>query len=99
MTPIVYDDDDFIPDFSEVVASYADLGSADAIAAILQGEGVHAKAEPVHSPNGPPASYNVCVDPRQAHRARWILQDSDLTESELTYLATGALGEDPESEN
>jgi hypothetical protein len=99
MSSVVHEEDDFIPDFSEVVASYTDLGSADAIAGVLQGESVHAKVKPVRSPNGPPTAYHVCVDSRQLHRARWILQDPDLTEAELTYLATGKLGEQTESES
>jgi hypothetical protein len=31
-----------------------------------------------------------------AHRARWILRDSDLTERELCYLATGEFDPVPE---
>jgi len=93
---IDYDDEEFRPAFSQQVAEFSDRGSADAIAGILEGENVHAKVKPTGNLAGVPACYRVLDDPRQLHRARWILQDPDLTDRELAFLATGQLDEEPE---
>jgi hypothetical protein len=44
---------------------------------------------------GVPSGYRVLVDARQLHRSRWILGQSDLTDAELAFLATGQLREEP----
>jgi len=85
----------FAPHCSELVGEFADRGSADAIAGILEGENVHTKVEPYGSAAGIPFRWRVLVDPREVHRARWILQESDLTDRELSYLATGQFDEEP----
>jgi len=92
MSDSAYDDNEFIPDFSEVVAQFDDLTSADVAVAILKNESVCAMVGPFRSISGAQASFQVLVDPRQLHRARWVLRESDLTDAELTYLATGELG-------
>jgi len=92
MSEFVYDEDKFIPDFSEIVAEFDDLTSADVAAALLENESVRAIVGPFRSISGAPATFQVLVDPRQLHRARWVLQESDLSDAELTYLATGELG-------
>ena len=66
-----------------------------AIAGILEDEKVHTKVEAYGSLTaGVPAGYRVLVDPRQLHRALWVLRESDLTDRELCYLATGRLGDE-----
>lgn len=92
--PIVYDEEGFIPILTEVVAEFPEIGSADLAASLLKTELVHAKVDPSSPLAGIGATYRVLVDRRQLHRARWILQDSDLSEAELTYLATGELNPD-----
>ena len=96
MGEFIYDEDEFQPVFSEQVAEFSDLGSADAISGLLEGEKVRAKVQQVGSLAALPDRYQVFVDARQAHRARWILRDSDLTDGELAYLATGQLGDKSE---
>ena len=91
MALVVHDETDFGPTCSEPVAEFSDRGSADAIAGILEGENLHTKVEPVGSVAGLPSRYRVLVDPRQAHRARWVLRENEISESELTFLATGEL--------
>ena len=95
MTNDPFDPDDFTPMFSEQVAEFSDLGSADAIAGVLRGESVQAKVEASRYTAGVPSAFRVLVDPRQLHRARWVLQDNEYTDGELTYLATGELGKEP----
>jgi hypothetical protein len=85
-------DSDFVPQCSELIGQFSDRGSADAIAGILQGEGVHSTVEPHGLLAGVSAGYRVLVDPRQLHRARWVLRESDLSDGELSFLATGELG-------
>ena len=85
-------DGEFVPQCSAPIGEFSDRGSADAIAGILQGEGVHSNVEPHGLLAGIAAGYRVLVDPRQLHRARWVLRESDLTEGELSFLATGELG-------
>ena len=83
---------------SEVVAEYSDRGSADAIAGILEGEGVRTKVVPANFVAGMPSIYRVLVGANQAHRARWVLEGEDFSDSELNFLATGKLGSDPEGD-
>ena len=81
MSHIIDHEDEFVPDFCEIAAKFDDLTSADVAVALLERESVRAKVAPFRSVPGPPVSFQVLVDPRQLHRARWILQDSDLTDA------------------
>ena len=92
MSKLVDDEDLFDARCTEPVAEVSDLGSAQVLVGILLGESVRAKAEPVGLVAGFPRAFRVLVDPRQAHRARWVLQPSDFTDAELDFLATGKLG-------
>lgn len=97
MTRFIIDEDDFLPACSEPVAEFSDRGSADAIAGLLQGENIHTKVHLIGEASGAPRKYLVLVDRRQLHRARWFLADNEISEGELTYLATGELGDKSES--
>ena len=92
MTRFIVDEEDFVPSCTETVAEFNDLGSADAIAGLLKGDGVHTKVKPTGMASGAPRKYLVLVDPTQLHRARWFLENNEISEAELTYLATGELG-------
>jgi hypothetical protein len=96
VTEIEYEDGDFVPGCSEPVAEFTDLGSADAIAGLLAGQGIHTKVEPFRHMAGLPRAFRVLVDPRQLHRARWFLENNDISENELIYLATGKLPNESE---
>ena len=96
MSEFAYDEDELRPLFTEQIGEFANLGSADLVSGVLEGEGFRAKVKPRGLAGGIPTRYLVFVDPRQLHRAKWILRESDLTEAELAYLATGRLGEDLE---
>ena len=80
-----------------VIAEFADRGSADAIAALLRAEDVRASIEPSGLLAGLSSTYKVLVSERVAHRARWILKESEFSESELAFLATGKLNGDEDS--
>jgi len=73
------------------VVSYTDRISAEAVLGLLAGEQlpcVIASAE--HVP-GLASDYSVRVPSRLLHRARWILAQSQVSDAELNYLATGEL--------
>lgn len=72
---------------------FSDRGSAEALAAVLHSEGVPARVESSELIAGIEARYRVLVPSSLVHRARWVLADSDLTDSELDYLATGELSD------
>ena len=69
--------------------SFSDRGSAEALAAVLDSEGVPTRIRSSGLVAGIETRYRVLVPSSLAHRAKWVLADSDLTESELDYLATG----------
>ena len=92
MNKLVYEEGEFIATCREPVTEVADLGSAQLIKGLLEAEDIVARIEPVGLVAGFPRAYRVLVDSRQAHRARWVLQPSDVTEGELAFLATGKLG-------
>jgi hypothetical protein len=70
--------------------------SAEAVGALLEAEGVPTKVTGPHKlVAGFEANFYLAVRESLAHRARWVLSESEFTESELCYLATGKLP-DPE---
>ena len=74
---------------TEIIAEETDLGVADFKVAYLVSEGVPSKSAPSKLRSGVPGSYLVLVNPEQAHRARFLLSESEFTERELAFLATG----------
>jgi hypothetical protein len=70
---------------------FADTLSAVAAAAYLEQNGVPSRVE-AGSPNVDFSNGAfVLVPGHLAHRARWLWAQSDLTETELQFLATGEL--------
>ncbi len=74
------------------VGDFADRGSAEAIAALLRAEDLHVEIDASGVLAGLSASYRVLVPDSVEHRARWILRESEFSDAELSYLATGKLG-------
>ncbi len=73
--------------------TFADRGSAQALAVVLDSEGVPARIESSKLVAGIETRHCVLVPASLVHRAKWVLADTDLTDSELEYLATGKLSE------
>jgi hypothetical protein len=73
--------------------AFSDRGSAEALAAVLEAEGVPARIESSKLVAGIEAQHSVLVPASLVHRAKWVLADTDLTDSELDYLATGELSD------
>ena len=77
-----------------VAATLSDTASADAIAQLLRLEGVECLVISDSALMGKASSAQVLVPNALAHRARWILAQSQVSEAELDYLATGRLWDD-----
>lgn len=63
------------------------------MAVVLDSEGVPARVESSKLVAGIESQHCVLVPASLAHRANWVLADSDLTDAELDYLATGKLSD------
>jgi hypothetical protein len=72
------------------VAKIFDARIANRLADILADELISADVV-----DAPPLGFEVWVREEQFDRAKEILEATPLTEEELTYLATGALGKEP----
>ncbi len=78
------------------VATYSDRLSAEALLGLLEHEGIPAYIRSDEHVPGLGSNFSVSVPPDVVRRARWLLEATPVTESELTYLATGDAGDRPE---
>ena len=76
------------------VAAFADEASAEVLAGMLRSEGVPVEVRPVSPWPGLVDEVRVYVPTSLAHRARWFISSSKVTDAELKFAATGELGED-----
>jgi len=74
-----------------VVATFSDVASAHALAALFRAEGVPAKVVSDTSLLGEARGCEIQVPPELAHRARLLMSQAQFTDAELTFLATGEL--------
>jgi hypothetical protein len=74
------------------VAKIFDARIANRLADILADELI-----PAEVVDAPPLGFEVWVRDEHFDRAKAILEANPLTDEELTYLATGALGEGPDT--
>ena len=81
-------------DYTTKVATYGDAASAEALAGMLRSEGVPADVRTVSPLPGIVDEAHVCVPKSLAHRARWLINSSVVSEEELRFAATGELGND-----
>jgi hypothetical protein len=74
---------------------FPDIASAEVARSLLGAEGIEALIEPSDPISGPIAAgirgYALLVDVTDRVRARAVLGDSELSEAELIFLATGEL--------
>jgi hypothetical protein len=80
------------------VATFSDVPSAHVMATLFRAEGVPAEMVSDTSLVGEARSSGVHVPPALAHRARWLMSHAHLTDAELTFLATGELGDSNNAE-
>lgn len=80
------EEDPWIP-----LLEFGSRGSAEAVAAVLQAEQIPTHVASGRLVAGIEAQFVLSVPQSLAHRARWLLEQSDFTEDELAFLATGEL--------
>ena len=73
----------------QVIASPSDVPSAQALVAHLAEHGVPARVRADTVLLGQAMPCDVSVPTELAHRARWILSQSQISDAELTFLAIG----------
>jgi len=71
------------------VATYSDRASAEAVLGLLTAEGVPAYIKSDEHVPGLGSNFSVSVSPDEARRARWLLEQNAVSETELIRLATG----------
>lgn len=74
------------------IASSDEEASAEALAGMLRTEGVPAIVHVVSPVPGMIEEVQVHVPASLAHRARWFINTSKVSEAELRFAATGELG-------
>ena len=82
----------------QAIASLSDVPSAHILAQRLIFEGVPARVTSDAQLLGEGRNCEVQVPTTLAHRARWLLAESQFTDEELNYFATGDLGTDKDNE-
>ena len=75
----------------EIFRTFADRPSAELLARRLESEGVPTKVRSSKLELAVETGWQVWVAANLAHRARWILANSDFSDSELEFLVTGKL--------
>ena len=83
----------------DYIATFEDEISAEAFAGSLRTEGVPAKVIVQSHVPGLVNDVKVKVPASLAHRARFLMNSLKPTNAELTYAATGELGNDDENES
>ena len=79
------------PDDWCLLDTYVDRFAAEADAGYLRSELVAAKVAVISDFPGQDRGAELWVDAALAHRARWLLKLSTVSDAELEYLATGKL--------
>jgi len=78
----------------EGVAVFSDTISAEAAAQLLRSEGVETRVVADSAILGEARRCELQVPALLAHKARWLLRETPVSDAELDYLATGKLGGD-----
>ena len=76
------------------VATFEDEASAEVLAGMLRSEGVPTEVRPISPLPGIVDEVQVFVPTSLAHRARWFMNSSKVTDEELHFAATGELSQD-----
>jgi len=76
-----------------VFATYGEAASAEVIAGLLRSENVPARIVSDEPMPGLAGGFCVMVPAAMLRRAEWVLSQAQLTEAELTFFATGELGD------
>lgn len=82
----------------QLAATLSDNASAQMLATLFRAEGVPAEVISI-TPSflGEVGVFEIRVPMELLHRARWLMSQSQVTDAELTFLATGVLGDTHEA--
>ena len=75
----------------DVFESYGDVASAEAITGLLRSEAVPVQLMPDEPIPGLVKCVRLMVPSDLLHRAKWVVSHAQLSDAELTFLATGQL--------
>jgi hypothetical protein len=64
--------------------------TAQVIRTLLELEDIDCAIDPARLELGIPAKFRLSIPKSKLHRARWIIEQSDLSARELEFLATGS---------
>jgi hypothetical protein len=73
------------------IATFEDEASAEVLAGMLRSEGVPTEVRPISPLPGIVDEVQVYVPASLAHRARWFMNTSKVTDEELRFAATREL--------
>jgi hypothetical protein len=76
-------------------ATYGEAASAEVIAGLLRSEKVPARIVSDAPMAGLVGGFCVMVPVAMLRRAEWVLSQAQLTDAELSFFATGELGDSP----
>ena len=74
-----------------VFSKFPNYSGAEVLKAHLESEGVPTKIAPSGKLTSLHSEVLVLVEKSLLHRAKWIMKNSEFSEEELAYLATGEL--------
>ena len=83
----------------QLLTCLSDVPSARILTDVLAGEGIATRVVNDAAVMGQAAPCRIFVDAAQAHRARTLLSQGQLTEPELLFLATGELAAEEDPDN
>jgi hypothetical protein len=72
-----------------IFGEFDSRATAEVIRGLLEAESVDCAIDPARLELGIPAKFRLSVPRSKLHRARWIIGQSDLSERELEFVATG----------
>ncbi len=76
------------------VAVFEDEASAEVLAGMLRSEGVPTEVRPISPLPGIIDEVQVYVPTSLAHRARWFMNSSKVTDEDLRFAATGEVAKE-----
>ena len=77
-------------------ATYSDAASAEVILGLLRSENIPARVLSDEPMPGLSRGFCVMVPAEMLRKAEWVLSQAQLTDAELSYYATGELGDNPQ---
>jgi len=82
----------------QVLTTAPDLPSAHALVETLTAQGIASHVVPDSTLLGQALPCRVMIESGMAHRAKWVMSQSQFTDEELTFLATGVVSCDAAKE-